>query len=67
LGSLREKLYYYAIPEEQLKTDKRLLNSIKEQILEKPQMEDVSISYGVFPTNYEQKYAYFVARSNQIQ
>ena len=67
LDNLKEKSYYYAIPEEELKTDKKLLNNIKEQILEKPQMEDVNISYGVFPTNYEQKYAYFVARSNQIQ
>ena len=67
LDNLKEKSYYYAIPEGELKTDKKLLNNIKEQILEKPQMEDANISYGVFPTNYEQKYAYFVARSSQIQ
>jgi|TARA_R110002020_G_scaffold214462_9_gene421519 hypothetical protein len=67
LGELKEKVYYYAIPEEDLKTDKKLLGSIKEQITEKPQAEDVKISYGVFPTNYEQKYAYFIARSAQIQ
>ena len=67
LGVIMEKSYYYAIPEEELKTDKKLLGRIKDQILKKPQMEDVNISYGVFPTNYEQKYAYFVARSNQVQ
>ena len=49
LDNLKEKSYYYAIPEEELKTDKKLLNNIKEQILEKPQMEDVNVSYGVFP------------------
>jgi hypothetical protein len=67
LDNLKEKAYYYAIPEEDLRTDKKLLSGIKEQILEKPQMENVKVSYGIFPTNYEQKYAYFIARSNQIQ
>lgn len=67
LDNLKEKSYYYAIPEEQLQTDTKLLGKIKNQIKEKPQTEDARISYGVFPTNYEQQYAYFVARSNQIQ
>ena len=67
LTGTKEKIYYYAIPEEELKTDKKLLGNIKEQILEKPQMDEPNISYGVFSTNYENKYAYFITRSAQVQ
>ena len=67
LDNIREKTYYYAIPEKDLKTDKKLLSQIREQIKSKPQGEDVRLSYGVFPTQYDEKYAYFVSRSSNIQ
>ena len=67
LDNIREKTYYYAIPEKDLKTDKKLLSQIREQIKSKPQGEDVRLSYGVFPTQYDEKYAYFISRSSNIQ
>ena len=67
LDNIREKTYFYAIPEEELKTDKKLLSNIREQIKSKPQSENVKLSYGVFPTQYNDKYAYFVARSSIVQ
>ncbi len=67
MDNIREKIYYYAIPEKELKTDKKLLSHIREQVKSKPQGENVKLSYGVFPTKYNERYAYFVTRSSNIQ
>jgi hypothetical protein len=61
------KRYYYAIPEEELKTDKTLMSKIMSQVKDSPQEKDVKVSYGVFPTQYADKYAYFIASTSEIQ
>lgn len=67
LNNTREKSYYYAIPEDSLRNDKGLMSSIKKQVKDKPQEKDVKVSYGVFSTGYNEKYAYIVANSAQVQ
>jgi hypothetical protein len=67
LDNVVEKRYYYAIPEEELKTDKTLMNKIMTQVKDSPQERDVKVSYGVFSTQYVDKYAYFIASTSFIQ
>tara|TARA_R100000152_G_scaffold18326_1_gene10094 strand:- start:91 stop:930 length:840 start_codon:yes stop_codon:yes gene_type:complete len=67
LDNVKEKRYYYAIPETELKTDKTLMNKIMTQVKDAPQEKDVKASYGVFSTQYSDKYAYFIASTSQIQ
>jgi hypothetical protein len=67
LDNVVEKRYYYAIPEEELKTDKTLMNKIMTQVKDSPQERDVKVSYGVFSTQYADKYAYFIASTSFIQ
>ena len=67
LDNVKEKRYYYAIPEEELKTDKTLMSKIMSQVKDSPQEKDVKVSYGVFPTQYADKYAYFIASTSEIQ
>ena len=67
LDNVKEKRYYYAIPETELKTDKTLMSKIMEQVKDSPQEKDVKVSYGVFPTQYADKYAYFVASTSFVQ
>ena len=65
LDNVKEKRYYYAIPEEELKTDKTLMSKIMSQVKDSPQEKDVKVSYGVFPTQYADKYAYFIASTSE--
>ena len=67
LDNAKEKRYYYAIPEMELKTDKTLMNKIMAQVKDTPQEKDVKVSYGVFSTQYADKYAYFVANTSMVQ
>ena len=67
LDNVKEKRYYYAIPEEELKTDKTLMSKIMSQVKDSPQEKDVKVSYGVFPTQYADKYAYFIGSTSEIQ
>ena len=67
LDNVVEKRYYYAIPEMELKTDKTLMNKIMAQVKDTPQEKDVKVSYGVFSTQYADKYAYFVANTSMVQ
>jgi hypothetical protein len=63
----KEKRYYYAIPETELKTDKTLMSKIMSQVKDTPQEKDVKVSYGVFSTQYSDKYAYFIESTSEIQ
>ena len=67
LDNVKEKRYYYAIPETELKTDKTLMNKIMAQVKDTPQERDVKVSYGVFSTQYSDKYAYFISSTSEIQ
>lgn len=61
LQNVGHKCYYYAIPEEVLKTDGKLFKTIKEKV-----SEDHS-SYTIHSTKHAESFAYFVASTNFIQ
>ena len=65
LDSIREKVYYYAINEKKLKESsdirKKIISQIKENSL------DTKVSYGIYSTQYEEDYVYYVAYSSTIQ
>jgi hypothetical protein len=67
LDNAKEKRYYYAIPKTELETDKTLMNKIMSQIKDTPQEKDIKVSYGVFSTQYSDKYAYFISSTSEIQ
>ena len=62
----RDVVYYYGINEDDLKTDGTLFKTIKNYIREKVE-EKINVSYGVYKTNYEQKYCYCVKYSSVVQ
>jgi len=66
LRSPRDVVYYYGINEEDLKTDgtlfKKITNYIKGMAIDK-----VNVSYGVYSTDYEQKYCYCIKHSSVVQ
>ena len=62
----RDVVYYYGINEDDLRTDGTLFKKIKDYIKEKVE-EKINVSYGVYKTNYEQKYCYCVKYSSVVQ
>lgn len=57
------KNYYYAINENTLKTDGKLLKNIREQVSQ----TGVMSSYEIHPTKYEKSFCYFVCLTNSVQ
>jgi hypothetical protein len=66
LQILRDVVYYYGINEDDLRTDGTLFKKIKEYIKDKVE-EKINVSYGIYKTNYEQKYCYCVKYSSVVQ
>jgi len=66
LDLTRERCYYYAINKKRLEEDGTLIKKIKSQVKSKIQ-ENIRVSYGVFPTEYEQDYVFCKAYTSQIQ
>ena len=62
----RDVVYYYGINENDLRTDGTLFKKIKEYVKDKVQ-EKMNVSYGVYQTNYEQKYCYCIKYSSVVQ
>lgn len=67
LEMVRDKKYYYAIPEKVLDEDIKLLKNIKAQVREKNIPEQAKATYGIFSTKYEQSFAFCVARASMVQ
>ena len=67
LSMPREKLYYYAINNKKLDKEKGLRKKIMTQLKSKLINEELHISYGVYPTEYENDYVYSVAHATLIQ
>lgn len=67
LDNLRKKRYYYAVPEDVLKSDGQLMKKISKQLKENKGHDKMKIDYGVYTTNYDSLYVYFVADSSRIQ
>ena len=66
LTNPRDVVYYYGINEEELRKDGTLFKSIMDYV--KSQVTNgVNVSYGVFKTNYEQKYCYCIKYSSMVQ
>ena len=62
----RHKIYYYAINDETLKTDKKLLPNIK-KYMEKNTTENCASGYSIHGTGYEENYCYVELFSSFIQ
>jgi len=63
----REKLYYYAINEESLREDKALHKKIVQQIKSKIDNKEISVTYGIYSTEYENDYVYLVSNASFVQ
>ena len=63
----REKIFYYAINEEQLQSSSGLYKKITSGLKEKAESDDVKISYGIYSTQYDQNYVYCVAHATLVQ
>jgi hypothetical protein len=62
LKEVREKKYYFAVPEDHLKSDQNLLKNIRENV-----DQDCHTTFGIYSTNYEDNHVYFLARTTNIQ
>tara|TARA_R110002074_G_scaffold161410_1_gene319175 strand:+ start:349 stop:1194 length:846 start_codon:yes stop_codon:yes gene_type:complete len=63
----REKIYYYAINKNILKTDKGLHRKIMQQIKSKINNKEIDVTYGIYSTEYENDYVYSVANTSFVQ
>ena len=66
LTEVRDIVYYYGIGRDDLKNDGTLFRTINTFVKSKVK-DGVNISYGVFETNYEQKYCYCIQYSSMVQ
>ena len=66
LTNVRDMVYYYGINEEDLKNDGTLFRKIKNFVKTKAE-NDVSVSYGIYETTYDQKYCYCIQYSSMVQ
>jgi len=62
----RDVVYYYGINEEELKTNEKLFKNITSFVKDKVE-DNLNVSYGVYKTNYEQKYCYCIKHSSVVQ
>jgi hypothetical protein len=67
LDRTKEKCYIYSINEERLKTEGDLRKKIVSHVKEQSETEDMKVSFGVFPTNYEQDYCYILSYTSITQ
>ena len=67
LDRTKEKCYIYSINEERLKTEGDLRKKIVSTVKEQSETEDLKVSFGVFPTNYQQDYCYILNYTSIIQ
>tara|TARA_Y100001963_G_C6727320_1_gene422126 strand:- start:198 stop:1064 length:867 start_codon:yes stop_codon:yes gene_type:complete len=64
----RESVYYYAINNDSLQSDGALFKKIRQQIRQKSsEDEQKTCSYGIFATNYDTNYVYFIKYATLVQ
>ena len=63
LDKVHEKQYYYAIETGRLNTDEKLHKKITDHMAS----QEAKSSYGIFSTDYENDYGYFIARTSTTQ
>jgi len=61
-----EMVYYYGINEQKLKTEENLFRTLTDKVKSKI-TEERKVSFGIFPTNYEEDYVYVEIFSPKIQ
>jgi hypothetical protein len=61
-----EMVYYYGINEEKLKTEENLFRTITNNVKSKI-TEERKVSFGIYPTQYENDYVYVELFSPKIQ
>ena len=62
----RDVVYYYGINDDDLKNDGTLFRKIN-QFVKSKLRDDLSVSYCIFETSYEQKYCYCIKYSSMVQ
>ena len=67
LDNTTERCYIYGINEERLTTEGGLKKKIIDRIRSSSDEEGLQVSFGVFPTNYEQDYCYTLNYTSIIQ
>ena len=67
LDNIRELVYYYSIPSETLKSDGNLLKGITKKVKRSSDGGEIKASFGIFSTNYDQKYCFVEAHTSFIQ
>jgi hypothetical protein len=67
LDNTTERCYIYGINEERLATEGGLKKKIIDRIKSTSNEESIQVSFGVFPTNYQQDYCYTLNYTSIIQ
>jgi hypothetical protein len=67
LENVEEIIYYFAINSDTLKKEKKLLQTIKNQIKEKQKENNTKISFSIYETKYNQNFVYCVGKTKFIQ
>jgi hypothetical protein len=67
IANLEEIIYYFAINSETLKKEKKLLQTIKNQIKEKQKENNTKILFSIYETKYNQNFVYCVGKTKFIQ
>lgn len=63
----REKVYFYMIHEDKLKSDGELLKNITGQVRSRMEGGKIQTSFGIYPTEYQQNYVYVMVHTSLIQ
>jgi len=66
LDNIREKRYYYAIPQKKLENESNLFRKIVNQVKENL-TKTTKVSYGIYSTDYDESYVYIECFSSRIQ
>ena len=67
LASARQKVFLYAVKQEDLTTNKELIKLIQQQTRNSYSGTELDISYKITTTNYESNFVYIISNTNIIQ
>ena len=67
LDNIRERVYYHGVPDDMLKNDGNLLKNITEQVKNSSKDGKIKTSFGIFSTEYEQRYCFTEVHTSFIQ
>jgi hypothetical protein len=67
LSSARQKVFLYAVKQDDLTTNKELIKMIQQQTKNSYSGTELDISYKITTTNYESNFVYIISNTNIIQ